>query len=242
VEDDERRGDFLGGGDGSDFGWRFGGRTCCDRSEFVGRGDRSEFTGKENAIEASFLEEAIEATLLEDENTQIENENAGLLVAKYIQKHADDYHGVFNPPHDGDCLIAVANDGVNERDRISRGLIVKAASYSMRSDGADAETIAAYERNMSRPGTVMTGAEIQAVADCKRSVVMVTSVVCITKSSDFGETLNAVVFYPKDDVNSQGKLPTLHLLQEIRSATASHLLKALPRAPMVAVGVKATLR
>ena len=197
---------------------------------------------KKNAIGASFLEEAIEASLLEDTNTQIENENAGRLVVEYVKKHADVYHGVFNPPHDGNCLVAVANDGVNECDRISRGLIVKTVSYSMRSHGADAQTIEAYERNMLRPGTVMTGAEIKAVADCKKSIVVVTSVVCITKSSDFGETLNAVVFYPKHDVNSQGKLPTLHLLQEIRSATASHLLKALPRAPMVAVGVKATLR
>ena len=74
---------------------------------------------KKNAIRASFLEEAIEATLLEDENTQIENENAGRLVVAYIKEHADVYHGVFNPPHDGNCLVAVANDGVNECDRIS---------------------------------------------------------------------------------------------------------------------------
>ena len=66
-----------------------------------------------SAIEASSLEEAIKATLLEDENTQIENGNAGRLVAEYIQKHADVYHGVFNPPHDGNCIVAVANDGVN---------------------------------------------------------------------------------------------------------------------------------
>ena len=38
--------------------------------------------------------------------------------------------------------------------------LVKAVSDSIRSGGSDAETIAAYERNMSRPGTVMTGAEI----------------------------------------------------------------------------------
>jgi hypothetical protein len=95
--------------------------------------------------------------------------------------------------------------------------LVKAVSDSIRSGGSDAETIAAYERNMSRPGTVMTGAEIQAVANCKGSVVMVTSVVCITKCSDFGETLDAVVFCPKDSVNSQGKIPALHILQEIWS-------------------------
>ncbi len=131
------------------YGESLGGRKCCDCSKLLGS------EGYSATVEASSPEE---------ENRYAENENAERLVAEYIQKNADDYHGAFNQAHDGDRLIAVANHGANGSDRTSRGLIVKAVQDSMRGGGDDVQTTAANELNMSKLGTVMTGAEILAVA------------------------------------------------------------------------------
>ena len=184
---------------------------------------------------------AVGLSLMEEEKTQAEKQNEERLVKEHIQKNDHIYSGVFDPPRDGNCLMAVANHGAIEGGRISRDVIVEAVPDLMRSGGADDETIAVYQRNMLKSGTMMEEDEIQIVANLTNSVITVTSIICIIGCSDSGEKLNDVVFCPKNVVNSQKGIGTLHIIHAVRSRGASHFLKALPRATAVAAGEKAAL-
>ncbi len=78
-------------------------------------GDHREGQGAANGatlLDSDGFCTAVAVSLMEEEKTQTEKHNEQRLVKEHIQENDHIYSDVFDPPRDGNCLMAVTNHGV----------------------------------------------------------------------------------------------------------------------------------